>query len=254
MDTVADVLIRRAPEPGGLRRMVAISVAAHVVMSIAFLMMPSIGRPSEEPEVSITLDLGGAPGPRVGGMTTMGGRAVQEVAKQTSKPQSITPPAPKTPEMTLPTTKTPPRPTARQAPDSATSRKPTTGPETRAGSAKVETHGQGTATGLTLGGSGLPGGQFDAANFCCPEWLATMLQLINRNWNSKQQVAGRTVIRFTVERDGRISSMEVRQSSGYFALDQSAQRALALTRQFPPLPAEYTDNQFTMDLSFSYVP
>ena len=51
----------------------------------------------------------------------------------------------------------------------------------------------GSAT--TDGGSGLPGGQFDSANFCCPEYLATMYQLINRNWSSKQQVAGRTVMR-----------------------------------------------------------
>jgi TonB family protein len=80
-----------------------------------------------------------------------------------------------------------------------------------------------------------------------------MFQLINRNWNSRQQVAGRTVIRFTVERDGRISALQVRQSSGYFALDQSAQRALVLTRQFPPLPAEYADDQFTIDLTFNFV-
>jgi TonB family protein len=254
MDTVADVLVTRAPEPTGLRRMFAISIVGHIVLSIAFLLMPSPAPTTDDPEVAIELSLGGAPGPRVGGMTTMGGRAIQEVAKEPNKPQPITPPAAKTPEMTLPTAKTPPRPATLEAPASATSRKPTTGAETRAGSTKVETHGQGTATGLTMGGSGLPGGQFDSANFCCPEYLATMYQLINRNWSSKQQVAGRTVMRFTVERDGRISKIELRQTSGYFALDQAAQRALALTRQFPPLPDAYTDDQFTIDLTFTYVP
>jgi TonB family protein len=79
-----------------------------------------------------------------------------------------------------------------------------------------------------------------------------MTQLIQRNWNSRQQVAGRTVMKFTIERDGRISSMEVERSSGYFALDQMSQRALLLTRQFPPLPAQYTESQLTVHLVFEY--
>jgi hypothetical protein len=103
MDTVADVLVTRAPEPTGLRRMFAISIVGHIVLSIAFLLMPSPAPTTDDPEVAIELSLGGAPGPRVGGMTTMGGRAIQEVAKEPNKPQPITPPAAKTPEMTLPT-------------------------------------------------------------------------------------------------------------------------------------------------------
>jgi len=116
----------------------------------------------------------------------------------------------------------------------------------------VDTGGTGTQTGLTLGGGGT-GGSINLANFCCPEYLSTMIQLINRNWDSKQQVKGQTVMRFTIERDGRISSLEVQQSSGYFALDQTAQRALVLTRQFPPLPPQYTGEQLTIELVFNFV-
>ena len=82
--------------------------------------------------------------------------------------------------------------------------------------------------------------------------LNTMLQLIQRNWNSKQQVAGQTIVKFTIQRDGRIIDVEVERPSGLFALDQTAQRALLLTRQLPPLPAQYTENDLTVHLIFRY--
>jgi TonB family protein len=76
--------------------------------------------------------------------------------------------------------------------------------------------------------------------------------LIQRNWNSKQQVAGRTIVKFTVQRDGRLTDIQIEQPSGYFALDQTAQRALVLTRQLPPLPAQYTEDDLTVHLIFQY--
>jgi TonB family protein len=79
-----------------------------------------------------------------------------------------------------------------------------------------------------------------------------MLQLIQRNWNSKQSVDGQTQVRFTVQRDGRITEVAVEQPSGYFALDQTAQRALLLTRQLPPLPSQFTEPQLTVHLVFRY--
>ena len=251
MDTVADVLIRRAPEPTGLRRMVAFSIVAHVGLSVAFLLMPSPAPDAESERNVMTISLGGAPGPRVGGMTPMGGRAVQAPEPE-AKRAPVSPPAVKTPEMTLPTpSKQTPRPAVREAPENAKSRTPATGPEPREGRAQVETGGRGTSTGLTLGGGGT-GGAVDFANFCCPEYLSTMVQLIQRNWNAHQQVAGRTVVKFTIERDGRISAMAVEQSSGYFALDQTAQRAILLTRQLPALPPQYTEEQLTIHLVFRY--
>ena len=54
-----------------------------------------------------------------------------------------------------------------------------------------------------------------------------MIQLIQRNWTAKQQVAGDTLVKYTIQRDGRLTNVEIEKSSGYFALDQTAQRALA---------------------------
>jgi TonB family protein len=140
---------------------------------------------------------------------------------------------------------------ARQAPDEARGRTPTRGEEVRPGSAVAETGGKGQGFGLSTGGGGT-GGYLDVGNFCCPEYLSTMLELVQRNWSSKQEVAGETLVKFTIQRDGRMTGIEVEKSSGYAALDLTAQRALLLTRQLPPLPAAFTENQLTVHMSFQY--
>jgi outer membrane biosynthesis protein TonB len=45
----------------------------------------------------------------------------------------------------------------------------------------------------------------------------------------------------------------VEKPSGYSALDLTAQRALMVTRQVPPLPAQYTESDhLTVHLVFNY--
>jgi len=105
---------------------------------------------------------------------------------------------------------------------------------------------------LSSGGGGT-GGYLDVANFCCPDYLATMVDLITRNWNSKQGAVGTTLMTFVIERDGRITNVRVERSSGNQALDYYSQRSLALTRQLPPLPGPYGGDRLTVHLNFDYV-
>ena len=81
------------------------------------------------------------------------------------------------------------------------------------------------------------GSYLDVKNFCCPDYLVTMLQLIQGNWNARQQVAGEAMVVFRIQRDGRLTDIELERSSGYPALDLTAQRALFLTQRVPPLPS-----------------
>ena len=67
-----------------------------------------------------------------------------------------------------------------------------------------------------------------------------MLDLIRRNWDSRQQAAGTTVVKYTIQRDGTLAAVEVEKSSGYATLDLLANRAVLLTRKLPPLPSAYT--------------
>ena len=60
-------------------------------------------------------------------------------------------------------------------------------------------------------------------------------------------------LKFTVQRDGQITDVELVSGSGYLGLDQSAERALRLA-SLPPLPARYTEDDLTIYLNFQYQP
>ena len=79
-----------------------------------------------------------------------------------------------------------------------------------------------------------------------------MVDLIRRRWNNQQRVAGQVMMKFTIQRDGRITDVVKETTSGYFALDQSAERALLLTSQLPQLPAPFPDETLTVHLNFQY--
>jgi TonB family protein len=236
--------------------MLVVSTIGHAVLLGLLLLVPGVLDPmaDDEPRTVMTISLGGAPGPRAGGMTPMGGRPVQQaVPEPPRRPEAVRPPAAKTPEMTVPVKEARPAPRREQlrpAPEEARGTTPTRGPREQLGSAVAETGGQGLGLGLSTGGGGT-GGEISLGDFCCPEYLSTMLQLIQRNWNEKQDVGGNAVVRFTIRRDGSIGDIEVARSSGYAALDLAAQRALALTR-LPPLPRAYTNPQLTINLTFQY--
>jgi len=79
-----------------------------------------------------------------------------------------------------------------------------------------------------------------------------MLQVVQKNWNAKQQVGGEALIKFRIQRDGRVTDIELERSSGYAALDLTAQRALFMTQRLPALPAAFSENQLTVHLRFQY--
>jgi TonB family protein len=103
---------------------------------------------------------------------------------------------------------------------------------------------------LSSGGGG-SSGYLDVANFCCPEYLTTMLDLVHRNWDSNQKTDASTKVRFVVQRDGRIADAMVEQYSGVPGLDYLALRAVQLTR-LPPLPARFTEPALPVHLIFDY--
>jgi TonB family protein len=228
-------------------------------------MFPHVwGSPPETQERDVmVISLGGAPGPRAGGMTPMGGRPVQEVAPAPPRPEPVRPPAAKVPEMIEPVARTVPKPKpAPPKPDptppppretlaEALSRTPPTrGEQLQRGSTVAQTGGAGIGIGLSTGGGGT-GGEINVGDFCCPEYLQTLLQVIQRGWNSKQQIAGTTAIRFTIGRSGAVSDVEVAKASGYTVLDFTAQRAV-LTARLPPLPAAYRNPALTLTINFEY--
>jgi periplasmic protein TonB len=258
---VTDVLRDRMQAPAGLQKMLSVSIAAHVMLAAALIF--SRGGLLKRQDVSptlMTISLSGSGGPENGGMTAIGGRPVQAVTPPDEPPkrEAVRAPAAKTPEMTVPLpnakpVKTTPGPTVKQAPDEARGRTPTKGAEPAFGSAIADTGVRGQGFGLSTGGGPGSGSSLEiTGDFCCPEYLATMITRIRVAWNQNQGARGTSLIRFTIQRDGRITDATIFQPSGTTTLDTAALRAVLATRSLPPLPEAFPNPTLTMRLSFIY--
>jgi len=255
MDAVSEVLIARAPKGDGMSSMLTASAAAHVTLLLAFVFTPAwwLGADNKPPETIMQISLGGPIGPSDGGLSTLGGRTIQQaVPVEPKKPiEPVRPPAAKAPEMVMPT-KAPPKktePNKVEAKDPRSNR-PTKGAEVQQGTSVADTKAKGMGFGLSSGMGG-EGGRLEVGDFCCPEYLAAMSNLIKRNWNSQVGAVGRTHLRFVIQKDGRIVDITVEQSSGVETMDSYAKRALLLTK-LPPLPAAYPEAALAVHLYFDY--
>ena len=254
-DLVSSTIVARSREPEGLRAMMIASSIAHVAGVAALVIVPWIlGTRNTQAETVMEVSLAGAPGVASGGMTSLADRAVQkaEPKPELPKPEPPRPPAPKPQEMVENIAKTTPKAPVKQAQPTTRQAPPTTGEQVRPGQGRVDTGTQSTEGGLSTGGGGT-GGQSTNVNFCDPAYLSQMVSIIYRNWNRQQAVTGSPIIRFIVQRDGTLTEITVRQPSGYFALDNAAQRAVVLTKAIPPLPPCYPHPDYTMNLTFEYI-
>lgn len=254
-ESVSAILADRSHEADPISRMLILSVGAHLAIVGLVWLMPSSWRSRPPQEVTtMQLSLGGTEGPNTGGLTTMAGRAVEEVAKPNVKPIDA-PPPPKAPEMVESARvakPVPPRPTSKP-PEPARGRTPTTGAEVKTGAARANTGGAAIPFGgLAQGGGGTGGVQLDVQNFCCPAYLAQMVQKIRQNWNARQGAGGQPVVKFTIRRDGMLTNVELEKTSGQELLDLEARRAVVRTAQLAPLPREFTESSLTVHLTFDF--
>jgi TonB family protein len=265
VEAVTSVLLERSHAERGLPRMVTLSLVGHVVLAAGLLVAAPFIRPATEQDTQpvMTISLGGAPGPKAGGMTMMG-RPIESMAPlpEVPRPAPIRDTVTKPPEMTLPAPvvkpvkPSKPRPTAAEAIPTKDIRPAPAAPTQTAATATAaavtgEPRGLGFG-GLSTGGGAGSGSFLEVANFCCPDYLVTMQQLIQGNWYAKQDVGGETMVLFRIQRDGRLTDIELEKSSGYPALDIEAQRALFKTRKLPPLPSAFPDDSLKVHLRFEY--
>jgi protein TonB len=258
---VTDILRDRMQTPAGLQKMVSLSMAVHLLLGAGLIASRGgfLAR-HDVPPTLMTISLSGSAGPENGGMTTLGGRPVQAVTppEDAAKREAVRAPAAKTPEMTVPLpnakpVKAAPSAAVKQAPDEARGRTPTRGKEPAFGSAIADTGVRGQGFGLSTGGGAGSGSMLEiTGDFCCPEYLATMIARIRSAWNQNQGARGTSLIRFTINRDGSISNAAIFKPSGTVTLDNAALRAVLATRTLPPLPEAFPNPTLTMRLSFEY--
>ncbi len=106
--------------------------------------------------------------------------------------------------------------------------------------------------GLSVGGGNnrqIPGIPSD---FHFTYYVQRMLALIEARWYKPVVPADtRTLVRFTINRDGRLSRIELESSSGNSSFDRAALRSLYATNPLPPLPPAYRKQSLTVHLTFS---
>jgi TonB family protein len=256
---VSDVLRDREREPDGLQQMAAVSVLIHGVLIAGLIFLPGglLGRSTAAPQSVMTITLNGSgEGTRSTGMTPIGGRPVQTTAPA-EKREALRAPAAKAPEMTLPKpnakpSKAAPAPPVTQAPDEARGRTLARGKELSFGTAVAETGARGQGFGLSTGGGAGSGSYLDVANFCCPDYIVTMIDRIRANWIHQAGIPGAVVVRFTIQRDGSIVDVSVEKGSGTPTLDLSAQRAVYQTKTLNPLPTNFSNPTLTVHLNFQF--
>lgn len=259
----SQLLNERTRHMHGFKQTLVVSAVGHGVVVLAMLFAPEVWLSGQEDDTVLDimkLSLGGQEGPGEGGLTPLGGLPIQEIIPLTEarRPQWIQPPTPTAPEMVLPVTdrearrRPEPETEVDTAPEEARGRTPTRGSELREGTAMAETGVEGMGIGLSAGGLGGSGTELNVGDFCCPRYLATMLELIRRRWDNNQRVPGLVVVRFTIHRDGSIADVGLHSGSGHVALDLSAQRAVLLTRAIQPLPSAFSESSLTVRLTFEY--
>ncbi len=89
-------------------------------------------------------------------------------------------------------------------------------------------------------------------------YLIQVLAAVRRNWYAVMPESvrfgarGRTVIQFSISRNGQVPKLVIAIPSGMDALDRAAVASISASNPFPPLPAEYTGAEIRLQLVFSY--
>lgn len=120
------------------------------------------------------------------------------------------------------------------------------GPSGQGGSGTYSQHGS------PGGGGGRPGVDALAEPDFGP-YLAELQRRIRRNWHPPEDKEDKSVILiFTVTRDGRLTNIRTKRSSGFANADDAAAMAIKASAPFRPLPAEYRNNSINVEFTFDY--
>lgn len=109
-----------------------------------------------------------------------------------------------------------------------------------------------------VGAAGLRGDLgVDATDFAFAYYLALVRDRIAAHWGPPAGLATggrvvRSVVRFRIGRDGRVTAVSLEQGSGLDPFDRSAVRAVMLSDPLPPLPAGYAGRDLGVHFGFEW--
>lgn len=241
MDPVTEILLDRERSRPKLLPWVILAVTLHAGAAAATFLVGrrTASRPGHLPVVAVKL-VRPEPVRRQAPSRPPAARATpvpQPSAAPTKAPEpSAVPTAP-------PVEQERPSADAMPAADSAATPLPTPPPAPAGGSG-----GRGLSVGESNGGGarGIP------ADFHFTYYVERMLTLIESRWYKPGAPADtRARVGFQIQRDGRLTAVQLEESSGVPAFDRAALRALYAANPLPPLPPAYTKPSLTVHLSFT---
>lgn len=233
--------------PDNFRNMCIFSVLVHAALIVAAITLPGAIRPKATPIIVTLAELPG------GGAKSAPRAAPPSVRPpEAPKAEPEAPPEPAKPKLTYaekpkPAKKTEPAKKPVQAAQGAV---PKAQP-----AAKLESRFEGGefSTGVGMdrsGGGGLEGFPF-------AYYLLRIRDKISSNWFQSivvGDVSGQyeVTVFFRIQRDGRVTDVQVEESSGISSLDMSAQRAVYASNPMPPLPQAYGEDTLNVHFEFHY--
>jgi TonB family protein len=262
-------MARPVRKTGAFRRAVLMSVVFHVALVTLIALSPSLPGSSRKALIRyIPLSLGGLPGGGGGG----GGASLKAPAdklvetpkpslRDLTLPEKIKPEPPRS-DLRYPTDKPKREPkakTQKKASISAPSETAKTGPDAAGGQAEGA---GGSGIRIGVGGPGGGGGsgfdsQIGLSSFPYTYYLQAVMDRVSANWFTSLVDPGvrghyQSVVYFRIQRNGRITDLGVKESSGIESLDLSALRAVQRSTPFPPLPADYGEDYLGIFLIFEH--
>lgn len=89
-------------------------------------------------------------------------------------------------------------------------------------------------------------------------YLVRVLAVIRRNWflvlpeGARMGQRGRTVVQFSIAKNGAVPKLVIHSPSGNEPLDRAAVAGISMSNPLPPLPNEYRGDVLRLQLVFSY--
>lgn len=238
-EPVREVLARRSAR-SVRRQQTTAAVAAftiHALLVTAAFAVPRFTRGEREyPEyVAVHVMPASALGPERPRPTPQTPEPPPPAPEPEPEPEPVPPPPPKPdPEIPVlpseePEAKRPPEPRPAPAPE-----------EPDSGAARGSSTG-GSYLGARVVGAG-------GASFPYDYYLDQMLGKIRQSWMRPPVQGIETLITFRVLRNGEITEVEIRESSGSRAFDLAALRAVRNASPLPPLPTSFREDLLTVNL------
>ena len=146
-------------------------------------------------------------------------------------------------EIKIPETKPPleiPKPKPKETVEE---KEPLKVPEPEKPHSKEQTPKELTGNGVTLKTSG-SGFEYDF-------YLGLVQSKIQQNFRPPPgKKSAMAVVSFRILKSGEIADIQLAQPSGNLMVDQAAQRAVRAAGRFPPLPAQYGNNDLAINIEF----